>query len=112
MAEFKDNLRFLRKKVGLTQAELAKILHLAPSTITMYECGKRFPERDIEEAIADFFNVSLNELRGVEAIASTPIAIDYVSMTAKEILEALPKLDERDLRMIAELCGYFLETKK
>lgn len=66
MAEIKDMIQYLRKSHGLTQQELAESLHISSSTIAMYETGKRFPTKEIEEAIADFFNVNLSTLRGRE----------------------------------------------
>ena len=33
----------LRKRAGLTQAELARHMHVSPSTIGMYEQGRRLP---------------------------------------------------------------------
>lgn len=64
MSSFSENLRSLRKERGLSQAELGEFLGLAKSTISMYENGQRQPEFEVEEAIADFFNVNLDYLRG------------------------------------------------
>lgn len=64
MNGFKEMLVYLRKREGYTQRELAKKLNLSTSTIGMYESGQRYPSREIEEMIADFFNVSLDLLRG------------------------------------------------
>ena len=64
MSGFSDNLRALRKERGLSQATLAAALGLAKSTISMYENGQRQPEFEVEEAIADYFNVNLDYLRG------------------------------------------------
>ena len=64
MAEFKDMLKYYRSAAGLSQAELAKIIGVKPSTISMYEVGKRQPDFETEERIADFFNVSISILRG------------------------------------------------
>ena len=61
---FKDELRRLRKQDGLTQAALAKRLGISKSTISMYECGRREPDFETLEAIADLFNVDMNELTG------------------------------------------------
>ena len=72
MSGFSTNLRKLRKERGLSQVELATALGLAKSTISMYENDQRQPEFEIEEAIADFFNVNLDELRGRKPRTSMP----------------------------------------
>lgn len=64
MNEFKDMLKYLRKRENLSQAELALKLGLAKSTISMYEVGKREPDIETLECIADFFNVDMNFLLG------------------------------------------------
>lgn len=63
---FSKELKKLRKKCGLTQQELADELKLAKSTISMYENGKREPDFETEELIADYFNVDINTLRGIK----------------------------------------------
>lgn len=64
MAEFKDMLKYFRAREGLSQSDLAKQLGVSTSTISMYEVGKREPDFETEEKIADFFNTDLNILRG------------------------------------------------
>ena len=64
MAEFKDMLKYFRERENLSQKELAEKLGISASTISMYEVGSRQPNFETEEAIADFFNVDLNTLRG------------------------------------------------
>lgn len=61
---FKDMLKFFREREGWSQGELAAKLGLSTSTISMYEVGKREPNFEIEEKIADLFNTDLNTLRG------------------------------------------------
>lgn len=61
---FPKRLKQLRIKEGLTQAKLASSLGIAKSTVSMYEVGKREPDFEMTEAIADFFNVDLNYLMG------------------------------------------------
>lgn len=60
---FKDQLKLLRSQKGLSQAELANELNISPSTVGMWESGKREP-RDYEtlELIADYFNVNMEVL--------------------------------------------------
>lgn len=62
--EFKDMLKYFRKRENLTQSELAEKLGVSTSRISMYETGEREPDFETEEKIADFFNTDLNTLRG------------------------------------------------
>ena len=52
----------LRHGCGLSQAELARRLHISPSAIGMYEQGRREPSVDILIAIAQEFGVTLDYL--------------------------------------------------
>lgn len=65
MNDFASMLRYFRKREGLSQAKLAKMVHVAPTTIASYEQGVRHPDFETEQAIADIFNVSLDVLRGI-----------------------------------------------
>lgn len=58
------NLRGLRKQYNLTQEQLARQMNMKRQTLSNYEIGKRVP--DIYEliALADIFNVSLDEIAG------------------------------------------------
>ncbi len=73
MPEFKDMLKFFRMREHLSQSELAEKLGIAPSTISMYEVGKREPDFETEEKIADLFNTDLNTLRGRDVEKNTPL---------------------------------------
>lgn len=61
---FGKRLQELRNSKKMTQADLGKVLKISASTVGMYETDKRQPNFEIEEAIADFFNVDLDYLRG------------------------------------------------
>lgn len=64
MSDFASMLKYLREREHLSQRELAVKLGMSASAIGMYESGKRQPRFEDEEAIADFFNVDINTLRG------------------------------------------------
>lgn len=66
--EFKDILKSLRTEKGLSQTDLAKITGLTRSAIGMYEVGKREPNFETLEILADFFNVDMNTLLGKNSI--------------------------------------------
>ena len=67
---FKDRLKQLREARGLNQVDLGKIIDKSKSTISMYENGRRTPTFETQEALADFFNVDLDYLRGRSDIPS------------------------------------------
>lgn len=59
---FGDMLRRLRKDKGLTQYELGKILGLSKQAISSYERKGVRPSPETLARLADFFNISLDEL--------------------------------------------------
>lgn len=61
---FEQVLRNLRLERKLTQAELSRKLGLSGSSVSMYERGERKPSYEVQEAIADFFNVDMDFLMG------------------------------------------------
>lgn len=64
MATFADVLKLLRHEEGLSQEELAAKLKVSRSCIGNYEKGVRSPKYEDLEAIADYFNVETDYLRG------------------------------------------------
>lgn len=63
-AQFGKNLKTLRNKKGITRKTLAADLNMSEIAITSYEGGVRQPNLAILLNIANYFNVSLDELVG------------------------------------------------
>jgi transcriptional regulator with XRE-family HTH domain/signal peptidase I len=63
---FAQNLAFLRKKKGQTQAEVATALGLKRNTFSNYETTHSEPDLGTLEKIASFFDISLDELLSVD----------------------------------------------
>lgn len=61
---FKDNLKALRTTAGIWQKQLADALNTSPKTISHWETG--YSEPSVEQLIrlADYFDISLDELTG------------------------------------------------
>lgn len=62
--DFKSRLRGLRNESGLTQAELAKIFRIAPTTLSSWEQGRSKPDLEEVAQIASHFNVAIDYLLG------------------------------------------------
>lgn len=68
---FCDKLKMLRKEKGLTQEELAKTIYVSRSVIAKYETNAAYPNEEILEKLALFFNVKIEDLIGNEKTTLT-----------------------------------------
>lgn len=59
-----NRLRELRIEKGLTQLEVADKLEIKRASYTHYENGDRWPSNETLEALADFYDVSIDYLLG------------------------------------------------
>ena len=59
MASFADRMKELRKEQKMTQDELADKLGISRSTVGMYEQGRREPDFEMLDMVADIFDVSI-----------------------------------------------------
>lgn len=57
-----ERLTALRKGKGYSQSRLAQELNLSPSTVGMYEQGRRVPDLGTLIALANLYHVSLDYL--------------------------------------------------
>ena len=61
---FQESLKLLRKSNGLGQDKLAEKLNISPKTVSHWETGNTEPSISQLIQLADFFDVSLDELTG------------------------------------------------
>ncbi len=62
MKDFKTILIEKRKEKGLSQAQLAKQLHVTKQTVSKWETGKGMPDVSILSALAEIIDVTVDEL--------------------------------------------------
>lgn len=110
MNDFKDMLKYLRKQKHLTQRELADKIGISYGAIAMYECGKRMPTLEIEEMLADFFNVSLDVLRGRDTPSDFSITRDEYNMILS--FREAPKAEQDVIKRILAYQKEFERLKK
>lgn len=59
-----NRIKELRRNSKLSQIELAKIANVSNQAISAYESGTREPKKETWQALANFFNVSVDYLKG------------------------------------------------
>lgn len=85
-----NNIKFLRKKKGLTQAQLCKVLNIAQPTLSGYETGNYEPDQDTLGRIADYFGVTVDFILGREnhtTIDTTRRAIQIKDLAIQDEVE-------------------------
>lgn len=64
MAAFAERIKELRQERGYTDKQLADLLGISESTVSMWETGQRSPTKDRMYQIAELFDVSFDYLTG------------------------------------------------
>ena len=103
MRKFKDVLAQLRQERNISQRFLSEALGLSHSAIGMYESGKREPNYEILESIADYFNVDMNYLLGKTLIRNS---YRELGDDGTNYIDNLYKIDKIKLPMLGTIaCG-------
>lgn len=63
-----ENIRSFRKKLGLTQEEVAEAVFVAPQSVSKWERGETTPDIELLPALAQLFGTSIDALMGMERI--------------------------------------------
>lgn len=96
-----ENLINLRKSMGMSQLELAKILGVSQQTVSKYENGIREPDNKTLVKLSEIFNVSTDYLLGKTDIKNAEDKITDALTDDPELLEFWDKLKEReDLQLL------------
>lgn len=100
--ELKEKLVDLRKKKGLSQAELAEAINVSRQTISRWEVGSAIPSADNLMWLSKFYVVSMDELMGVATDDKRPID-EGQQITSKK--PVLPKKTAIGLCLIVVFIG-------
>ncbi|MBQ8232023.1 MAG: helix-turn-helix domain-containing protein [Lachnospiraceae bacterium] len=92
-----ENLQLLRKRIGLSQEELAERCQVSRQAVTKWETGESIPALDKLVFLADMYDVSLDELVG--RIERNPY--DNLMELVKEFaVDDIPTDEEDDISAI------------
>jgi len=102
-----DNMMLLRKKKGLSQAELGKKIGTSGDVIGRYERGDITPSIEAVAKIADALEVSVDYL-----IGKTKMVLDADTMRRMEDISSLPEDNKNFLLNMIDMALRDFKTKK
>lgn len=106
--EIGERIRLYRKSRNMSQARLAEIIGKSTGAIGMYECGKREPDLDTIEALADAFNVSMRDLipaaeETAEIVSVATKATVPITSEARILSAGVDKMPEEERKKLLQM---------
>ena len=102
---FKRNLKYYRKKKGLTQEQLAELVNCNPKYISGIESRNKFPSAETIDALASVLEISAAQLFEEEGSPRNAAAFDKEQF-AEELITGLHELIREDvLNFLEEKLG-------
>ncbi len=98
MMTFSDKLKALRKEKGISQEDLAEVLHVTRQSVSKWETGVGYPDIEKIKMLSDYYRVSLDEL------------LDHDSTNKKEMIEEEEEEEDEDFEVNLMLGGFIVGT--
>lgn len=89
MMEFSEKLKMLRAEKGISQAALAAEIHISRSAVAKWENGLGLPGNESLKLLADFFDVSANDLLPDKNNAETIVSKNKTIVQQKNVIAVL-----------------------
>lgn len=112
---FANNFKHLRIQSGKTQKELGKILNKDYSTIGKWELGQRSPSMEDVIRIADYFNITLQELisGNIETSLKQNNFEKYKNILRKKgLMDENDNIDEESFNKLIKIADMMKEMNK
>jgi transcriptional regulator with XRE-family HTH domain len=102
---FIKNLRFLRKKRGISQLKFSEMIDISPNYLNAVENGKNFPSPEVIQQISDTLEVLPYQLFLEYPAETVPVRPDSViqeltrikARVAKELDDLIQKCERRTM---------------
>lgn len=105
-------LKEIRMENGLTRAELARALNLNQGTLANYENETREASYEVLIVLAEFFDVSLDELLGRERDSVSNRLKSPLTALEKQLVSEFRELDDERKKLLREFLRLLLDSKR
>ena len=105
-----SNIKRLREEKGIKQQEIAELINMHRSNYSKIENGQREISVAALDKIAQFFDITIDEL--IHMGDDLPQEVDITNKSALEQMKMIQDLDEEDKQTIFKMIETFLTKKK
>ena len=95
---FIENLRFWRKKRGISQLKLSELVNISPNYLNAVENGKNFPSPDVIQQISDVLDLMPYQLfleHPLEEAASNSTVISDLTVIKQRLFREIDELIQK-----------------
>jgi len=104
------NIKKIREDKGLTQLQIAELIHMHRSNYSKIESGQREISVDALNKIAKYFGMSIDQIVNFDGAVPNEVTIEDKSMM--EQVKLIQELDSEEKNMIFKMVDTFLTKKK
>ena len=91
-----NRIKELRKKKGLTQEQLGKLINLTKVSISCYESEKRSPDLETFETLVDALDTTPDYLLGRDKLVVAEDEEEYKTYLSKNDIEIIKELSKNE----------------
>lgn len=105
-----QNIKQIREEKGMTQQQVAELIHMHRSNYSKIESGQREISVEALNKIARYFGMTIDRIVNFEG--GLPQEVTVEDKTAIEQIQLIQQLDEEDKQTIFRLIEKMLTNKK
>ena len=105
-----DRIKKLRIQMGITQQDLASVVHVSDKTISSWECGRTYPEINVLFNLSSYFKVGLYKLLDENYYNQKPFEIEVkIKLDGYMFKQLLGKMKKKcnDIVEVKQLDKYY-----
>lgn len=103
-------IKQIREEKGLTQQQIADVIHMHRSNYSRVEAAERELSLDAVRKIAQFFDMTIDQLVNYDGDIPSEITVEDKSV--HEQVKLIAELEEEEKHMIFKMIDTFLTKKK
>lgn len=107
-----NNIRRLREKTNLSVRELASKVDINYVSLSYLENGKQQIAEHYARKLADFFDVSIDELFARDFESNKNVVVKTVDFDYNDILHKIKNYSKSDLERLRGVIDFLLETRE